>query len=171
MLKTGTKRLVRAGVIAALYVASALLTFPVASGAMQFRISEAFTLLPIIFPETVAGLAAGCVLSNIMTGCALWDTVLGSIITLIAATLTYCTGKFINNIPLKIIVGGFFPVALNAFVLPVVWILCYGGLEYMYILQAVFLLITQSVSVYALGIPIYLSVKRLKDKGFQGFID
>ena len=163
------KRVARAGVIAAIYALTSLVTFPVASGAIQFRVSEAFTLLPLIFPEATVGLFIGCIISNLLTGCAALDVVFGSLVTLIAAILTYFTGRLIANKTAKSVVGGLFPVLLNAFLLPVIWYYCYGQLEYLYILQVCFLLVSQSVSVYALGIPIYIACHKLREKNVRGF--
>ncbi|MBQ9734498.1 MAG: QueT transporter family protein [Clostridia bacterium] len=164
-----TKKLARAGIIASLYVILSLITFPVASGAIQFRLSEALCVLPLIFIEAVPALFIGCALSNLITGCAIFDIIFGSIITLVASVATYAVGRIIKNTPLKIIAGGIFPVTLNAFLLPLIWIWCYGALEYMYILQATFLVVSQSVSIYALGTPLYLSTVKLKDKGLRFF--
>ncbi|MBQ9485852.1 MAG: QueT transporter family protein [Clostridia bacterium] len=165
-----TRILTRAGVIAALYVALSLLTLPVASGAIQFRASEALTILPLFFPEAIPALAIGCMLSNIITGCAVWDVIFGSVITLVAAVLTFYTGKIIKTRWLKIGVGGLFPVLLNAFFLPVIWYYCYGELEFVYMLQVLFLIISQSVSVYAIGAPLYLGVERLRLKEFKAVL-
>ena len=109
------KRVARAGVIAAIYALTSLVTFPVASGAIQFRVSEAFTLLPLIFPEATVGLFIGCIISNLLTGCAALDVVFGSLVTLIAAILTYFTGRLIANKTAKSVVGGLFPVLLTTF--------------------------------------------------------
>ena len=163
------KRMARAAVIAALYALTSLVTFPIASGAIQFRISEAFTLLPLIFPEAIVGLFIGCAISNLLTGCAVLDVVFGSAVTLIAAVFTYAVGRFIVNKTAKCVTGGLFPVLLNAFFLPLIWYWCYGQLEYLYILQAGFLLVSQSVSVYALGIPVYFVCYKLSEKNVRGF--
>ncbi len=157
-----TKKITRAGVIAALYSVTSLVTAPIASGAIQVRLSETLTLLALIFPEAVPALFIGCALSNLITGCAIYDIILGSLITLVAAALTYATGKIIKNTVLKIFVGGLFPVFLNAFFLPLIWALCYGTGEYIYILQVVFLTVGQSISVYALGIPLIVSINKRK---------
>lgn len=162
MAKLSTKKLARAGVISALYVVLSLITFPVASGSIQFRLSEGLTLLPLILPESVPALFIGCMLSNLITGCVILDVIFGSLITLLAGILTYFIGKIIKNKPLKYIVGGLFPVLLNAFLLPVIWYFCYGQLEFLYILQVAFLLISQTVSVYALGTPITLFIEKRK---------
>ena len=79
----------QAAVIAALYV---VLTFiaalmGLASGAIQVRLSEALCVLPCFTAAAVPGLFVGCIVANLLTGCALWDVVFGSIATLIGAVL------------------------------------------------------------------------------------
>ena len=155
-----TKKIVRAGIVGALYVVLSLITLPIASGAIQFRISEALTLLPLFFVEAIPALFVGCMLSNLITGCMALDIILGSLITLVASILTYMVGKFIKQGWLKVCLGGLFPVTLNAIFLPVIWLVCYGALEYVYYLQVIFLLISQSLSVYLLGTPMYFSLKK-----------
>ena len=78
--------------------------------------------------------------------------------------MTYFTGKIIKKTWFKLLVGGLFPVILNAFLLPVIWYFCYGELEYLYILQVGFLLVSQSVAVYALGVPLYIAIAKLGEK-------
>ena len=166
-----TRALTRAGVIAALYVVLSLAVFPVASGAIQFRPSEALCILPLFFPEAIPALFIGCILSNLITGCVIWDVIFGSVITLVAAILTYIVGR--GRFPyeiLKVFIGGLFPVLFNAFFLPAIWFYCYGELEYIFVLHVVFLLISQSVSVYGLGVPLYFAVKRLRDKGVKALM-
>ena len=164
MQKLDTKRVTMAGLIAAIYTATSLVTFPVASGAIQFRVSEALCLLPLLLPECVIALTAGCVLSNLITGCAILDVVFGSVVTLIAAILTRAVGTLIKSTALKLFVGGIFPVALNAFILPLIWLWCYGAFEYMYYLQVIFLLVSQSVAVYGLGVPLFIGVRKIVQK-------
>lgn len=163
------KQIARAGIIAALYVVLSLVTFPVASGAIQFRISEGLTLLALIFPEAPIALCVGCVLSNLLTGCMVLDIIFGSLITLVAGVFTFFIGKLLKNTVLKIVVGGLFPVLMNAFLLPVVWYYCYGELEYAYMLQVLFLFLGESASVYVFGTIFYLSIKKLQDKNV-GFL-
>ena len=162
--RTKTKKIVLSGIIGGLYVVLSLLTLPVASGAIQFRVSEGLTLLPLFFIEAVPGLFFGCMLSNIITGCMALDVILGSVTTLLASILTYLVGKMFKSHALRISIGGFFPVILNALFLPLIWLLCYGAIEYVYYLQVLFLLISQSVSVYAIGTPIYLMLNKQMKK-------
>ncbi len=169
MLKNGTKQLVRAGLIGALYVVLSLVTFNFSSGAIQLRISEGLTLLPLVFPESVAGLFIGCFISNLITGCAILDVIFGSLITLVAGFFTFLIGKWLKNGVLNIFVGGLFPVLFNAFLLPLVWYYCYGELEYMYILQVACLVISQGLSLYLVGSLTKTGVRRLQERGVKFF--
>ena len=56
---------------------------------MQFRVSEALTLLPFYMPEAIPGLFIGCVFANFYGGFGLADMVFGGLATLIAAVLTW----------------------------------------------------------------------------------
>ena len=62
----------QAAMIAALYVVLTLLAnaLGLANYAVQIRFSEALTILPFFTPAAIPGLWAGCVLANILTGCA-----------------------------------------------------------------------------------------------------
>ncbi len=111
----------QAGIIAALYVVLTVFAagFDLASGAIQVRISEALTVLPVFTPAAVPGLFIGCLLANLITGSAVYDVVFGSLITLAAAVVTRFLKdrKFIYTIP---------PVLFNALGVPVILVLAYG---------------------------------------------
>ena len=111
----------QAGLIAALYVVLTVFAagFDLASGAIQVRISEALTVLPVFTPAAVPGLFIGCLLANLITGSAVYDVVFGSLITLAAAVVTRLLKdrKFIYTIP---------PVLFNALGVPVILVLAYG---------------------------------------------
>lgn len=163
-MQKSTLIIVRAGLIAGLYVVLSLITMPIASGAIQFRISEALCILPLFFVEAIPALFIGCALSNLITGCMVLDIVFGSLITLVAGVCTYIIGKIFKGSFLRIFLGGLFPVVLNALFLPLIWVKVYGVLEYAYYLQALFLLISQSLSIYAVGTPLYLAINKINIK-------
>ncbi len=98
------------------YIASA---FGLASGVIQVRLSEALAILPIFSPYAIPGLFIGCLLANILTGCALWDIILGSIATLLGALGTYCLRKYkiAPFIP---------PIISNALIIPPVLMFVYN---------------------------------------------
>ncbi len=162
MKKFTTKKLAVAGVIAGLYAVISLVTFPIASGAIQVRLSEALCILPLFFIEAVPALFIGCALSNLITGCALFDIIFGSLITLVSALLTYIIGRMVKNTPLRLVLGGIFPVVLNALGLPLIWIYCYGAIDYLYHIQAIILFVGQAISIYGLGTPLYISMRKTK---------
>ena len=164
---TQTLKLVRSGIISALYVVLSFIVMPISGGAMQFRPSEALTLLPLLYLESVPALFIGCFIFNLISGLPILDVVFGSLVTLVAGICTYLVGKKIQSIPLKVVFGGLFPVLLNAFLLPIVWYYVYGELQLMYIISVLSLLLSQSLSVYALGSWLYVGALRLKEKGVK----
>ena len=155
-----TLRLMRAGIIGALYVVLSLVTLPISGGAIQFRVSEGLTLLPLLYLEAVPALFIGCFLFNLLSGLAFYDVLIGSLVTLVAGLLTYLIGKVIKPKFFKILVGGLFPVLLNALILPIVWIYLLGQSEVLYLITFVSLLISQTLSVYTVGSAIYLPMAK-----------
>ena len=80
--------LARSALIAALYALLVLAFAPLSFGPVQFRVAEAMTLLPWLFPEAIPGLFVGCLVSNLFGGLGIVDMVFGSLATLAAAWLT-----------------------------------------------------------------------------------
>ncbi len=162
-----TKRLCRAGVIAALYVVLTYAFMSFAFGPFQVRPAEALCILPLFFPEAVPALFVGCLLSNLVSQYSVYDVVFGSLTTLIAALCTYGVGKTVKKDGLKIFLGGLFPVVLNAFAIPLIIVFLLGDmgayqtLATAYFTNVAIFLFTQAVWVYALGTPLYFSVKKL----------
>ena len=94
-----TAYLTKAAIIAAVY---AVLTFAAAAfglayGEVQFRFSEALTVLPIFCPAAIPGLTVGCVLSNLLSTVNPVDMVVGSLATLLAAITT----RALRNVTVK----------------------------------------------------------------------
>lgn len=152
-------RLCRAGIFAALYVALTFVTASVAISEIQFRPSEALTMLPLLFPEAIPALFIGCMIGNWIAGGAILDIILGSLVTLVAAVCTWLVGKFIRNFKLSLVIGGLFPVLLNALLLPGIWRIAYGQQEFGYWLNVAFLLASQSIVIFPLGIPLTIAAK------------
>lgn len=113
--------LTQAAMIAALYVVLTLAinAFGLASGAIQVRVSEALTILPYFTPAAIPGLFIGCLLSNTITGCALFDIIFGSIATLLGAVGTYLLRrhKWLAPVP---------PIIANTIIVPFVLSYVYG---------------------------------------------
>ena len=93
MKKTTTKQLAYGAITAAIYTVLTVAVAPIASGAIQCRISEAMCVLPYFCPAAVPGLLVGCLLSNLIMGSMLLDIIFGSLATLLAALCTCYLGK------------------------------------------------------------------------------
>ncbi len=121
MNKNNTLKLVTGGLIAALYVVLTVLAaqFNLASGAIQVRFSEALTIMPVFTAAAVPGLAVGCVLANLLTGCAAWDVIFGSLATLIGAVGT----RLLKDKPLLAWIP---PVLSNMAIIPIILIKVYA---------------------------------------------
>ena len=93
------KWLTTAALIAALYVALTYLSmlFGLDKNAIQIRFSETLCVLAFITPAAIPGLGVGCLLANILTGCAPLDIVLGPVATLIGAFGAYLFGRMKNR--------------------------------------------------------------------------
>ena len=110
--KPSTLLLATCAVVAAAYAALTIALAPISYGAVQFRVSEALTVLPFFMPCTFWGLWIGCILANLYTGSVL-DIVFGSLATLLAALLTAWFGKQGNTVKNRLL-GCLMPVVFNA---------------------------------------------------------
>ena len=109
------RSLTRAAMIAAIYCTLTLMFQPISYGPVQFRISEALTLLPVLTANAVPGLFIGCLLANLLGGAMWYDVVFGSIATLLAAV---CTRR-LRDIPAA---AAAMPVLFNGLIVgPVVY--------------------------------------------------
>ena len=166
-----TRALARAGIIAALYVALTYIFGPLAFGPLQIRPAEALCILPIFFIEAVPGLFVGCALANLVSHYGIYDIAFGSLITLIAALCTYFIGRLFKGNYVAAILGAVPPVLFNAIGIPLIIILVGEG-ETMESYTVYFLqfLLTQSVWIYGLGLPLYVGVKKLREKGIKALL-
>ena len=114
---TNGKSLAKSGIIGAIYVALTLALYPISFGGFQIRVAESLTLLPLLFTESIIGLTVGCFISNFF-GNGVLDVVFGTLATLISAILTHVVAKKIKKDFVKILVGGVFPIIINALIIP-----------------------------------------------------
>ena len=117
--------IVHAALIAALYVVLTLLanTLGLANYAVQIRFSEALTILPFFTPAAIPGLCIGCLLANIITGCALPDIIFGTVATLLGAVFTYMLRRYKWLAPLP-------PIVANTLIVPFILLYAYGPVSY-----------------------------------------
>lgn len=168
MNKFSTKRLCRAGVIAALYVVLTYAFLPVAFGPIQFRPAEALCILPLFFFEAVPALYVGCMIVNLSSPFFLYDVFLGSLATLLAGICTYFVGKAIKKNINRSVIGGIFPVLFNAIIIPFIIVFLCGGVgadqtvETAYFFNFLTIGLSECIGVYGLGIPLYYTLLKLK---------
>lgn len=93
MKNNGTRSLrylSEAGIIGGMYAALCLVFAPISYGAIQVRVAEALTILPVFMPAAIPGLTVGCLIANLLAGGAVgaWDWLFGTLTTLAAALVT-----------------------------------------------------------------------------------
>lgn len=122
-------QITQAAMIAAIYVVLTMVAAALGLDryAVQLRFSEALTILPFFTPAAIPGLYAGCLLSNIMTGCIIWDVIFGPIATLLGALGTWMLrkhSKWLAPLP---------PIIANTIIVPLVLAYAYqfnGSIPY-----------------------------------------
>lgn len=166
-MKKTTLSLVRGAMIAAMYVTLTLVFQPISFGAVQFRIAEALTLLPVLSAEAVPGLFVGCIIANLLGGGVWYDIVLGSIATLLAAL---CTRAF-RKTPA---IAAVFPALFNGIIIgPVVYFAyVHAPGEPVSIGTLLFTVLTvtlgEVVVCYVLGLPLCYALKSADAKLQKG---
>lgn len=108
--------LVQGAMIAAVYAAAtyASAVLGIAYGPIQFRFSEALTVLAVFSPAAIPGLTIGCILGNLSSPFGMWDIVFGSLATLLAALSARKLRKItVKGLPLLSII---MPVIFNALI-------------------------------------------------------
>jgi len=108
-----TRKIAISAVVGAAYAVLTIFLAPISYGAVQFRVSEALTVLPFYFPSTVWGLFIGCLIANIFSpAVTIFDIVFGSLATLLAGYLTSkVKSKWLAPLP---------PVIVNAVIIGLV---------------------------------------------------
>jgi len=149
-----TKFLTQAAAIAAIYVVITLTFGFMGFGPVQFRISEALTVLPYFTPAAIPGLFIGCLISNLV-GSSLLDIIFGSLATLIAAILSYkMPKKFLVPLP---------PVLVNAIVVPIILKITMNA---PFLMSIITVGLGQVLACYGIGYPLILLLDKNKQKIF-----
>lgn len=164
--------------LAALYVVLTMLVKPIASGPIQFRISEALMVVPALLPAAVPGLYLGCVLSNVLTGMGWVDIVFGGLATLLACIITRLIAKKCGLLPeqqkgqvlsrtellkrksiwLLPLPSIIFNAAIVGVYLPLLFPEDFGSGLIAILISVGELALSEAVVVYVLGIPFFLAL-------------
>ena len=155
-IATRTRFVCTAALIAALYVGLTLISnaMGLASGEIQFRISEALCALGLFTPAAIPGVSLGCFLANLLTGCAAPDVIFGSLASLIGMLGAYALRKtpFLALLPY---------VLANVVIVPFVLSYAYG-IETAWWLLALSVGVGEIVCAYIGGLALYFALKKRK---------
>mgnify|MGYP001032543036 FL=1 len=159
MKKSKVQFLTQAAMIAAIYVVLTYVFQPFGFMDVQVRVAEALTILPFFTPAAIPGLFVGCLLGNMLGGAVLLDIVMGSLTTLVAASISYLLRKNKYLVALPPIIG-------NAIVVP--WVLRIGyGLATPIPLMMLTVGIGEIISCGILGTMLLLSLNKYKNVIFR----
>lgn len=165
-MKFSITSLVKIALIAALYSVVSLVLAPFSFGNIQVRVAEGLTLLPLISPLAIFGLALGCFITNfvgVMMGInilGMMDVFIGTFATLLAAILTYR----LRNITVKgfPFLSSFMPIVINAIIIGAELAYVFAP-EFTFTYFAIFALevgLGQTIAVYVIGLPILNALKK-----------
>ena len=135
--------LAKGGMIAALYIVLTVIFAPISFGAMQVRVAEALTVLPLFTSAAVPGLFLGCIIGNLSGGAVILDVIFGSIATLIGAIFAYILRFNRWLVPIPTILS-------NGFIIP--FVLRHGyGVELPYFVLVLYVAAGEVIGCYVLG--------------------
>ena len=164
--------LTQAAIIAALYAVLTLLQGILVPGsasmAVQFRVSEAMTLLCCITPAAIPGLTLGCFLANFLFMDALpVDMILGSLATLLAGLAMYALRQIQwKKLPL---LAAVMPAVFNGIIigLEIEIFFIEGPFHFAsFLVQAGCVALGELVVCFVLGLPLYKVLDRPQIRNF-----
>ena len=169
-----TSRIAVGGVIAALYVVLTYaqeMIFPNSTSmAVQFRMSEALTMLCLFTPHAIPGLTIGCLLANVVSlGALPVDMIMGTFATFLATLCIYKTRNIqFKGMPL---LSAAMPAIFNGIIigLEIEIFFIEGPFNFVsFLTQAGLVALGELVVCYTLGI---LLAKTLKNKNFEKYLN
>ena len=163
--KRSTHYLAQSAVIAALCAAATYLSaaFSLAYGPIQFRLSEALTVLAVLTPAAIPGLTVGCAIGNISSPMGIWDVLFGAAATLLSAVCA----RVLRNVQFKKlpILSSSMPVLFNAVIVGLEIVLLTptdGAKLTAFLISALEVGAGELVVCFALGLPLYSALRRTK---------
>lgn len=164
--KLSVRFLTESAVIAALYAAATYLSaaFSLAYGPVQFRLSEALTVLSTLTPAAIPGLTIGCIIGNISSPMGpIWDVLFGSAATLLGAV----TGRMLRNVQIKKlpVLSSLMPVIFNAVIVGLEIVMLTpveGGKLTAFAISALEVGAGELAVCLVLGLPLYSALRHTK---------
>lgn len=164
-----TKKIVYAALIAALYAGLTIANAGFGYGTIQFRISEALTILPFFSSFSILGLTVGCFASNLISPMPL-DIILGVLATLLAAITTYKIGKsslkykrYLAPLPAVIINGIIIGLLINLSLPsgPITSSIVGISLNTKELIPTMFIIaFEEMIPCYAIGLPLLILIEK-----------
>lgn len=138
--------------------------FALAYGPIQFRLSEALTLLPFYFPAAIPGLVVGCFLANLGSPYGLVDLIFGSLASLLAALATGALGRLKDRWPAALFLAPLPVIFINAFIIgaEITFFLPQAASLKGFFISASQVALGQAVVVFSLGLPLTLALSRTR---------
>ena len=161
MYKGKTAFVIQTVVIAALYVILTHIAnmFGMANGIIQVRISEALTVLPYFTPAAIPGLFIGCLAANYTMGNPMYDVLIGSGATLVAAVISYLLRKYKFAVPIP-------PIIITAFTIPFIYNVLLRLDDHTFWASVGLVGAGEIISCGVLGMAVLLGLDDYKDKLF-----
>lgn len=155
-------------VIAAMYVGLTYVSaaMNLAYGQVQFRLSEALTVLPVFTPAAVPGLALGCFLSNLASPFGVVDWVFGTLASFVAAVGTLALAKVKWKgvpwlAPLPPVIANAVIVGLELSCFSDAGVFAWGNASLAgFLAGAVSVGLGELVVCYALGVPLMIAIEK-----------
>lgn len=159
-----SRRIAIIGMIAAMYTALVLATPMFSFGPVQIRIAEALTILPVLTPLAIWGIALGCFVANLVASpLGPIDAVVGTSASIIAGIITWRLRDFrIHGLP---IASALSPVIVNAIIIGAMLSVLYHT---PFAPMALSVGAGQMIACMALGLPL---LKALERKSILSLVD
>ncbi len=145
--------------IAAIYTVLTMIFAAISFGPVQFRISEALTILPYFTGSAVPGLTLGCFLSNLLCGAPAPDIVFGTLATFIGAAGSWALRRYKHLVCMP-------PILSNAIIVPWVLRFAYGSEELIWVMM-ITVGIGEILSVGILGNGLLMILERYRNTIFE----
>ena len=152
-----TEFIAKSALIAALYVALTMASYPLSYGMVQFRISEVMTLIAFYNPSYIPSLLVGCFVANLLGIGGMVDAIFGTFASLFAFIWIVIARK-IKNKKVALFVAAAGPAA-SSFIIALEMKLALGDPLSFWIWFA-YVAFGQAAVLYALGCPLALYMEK-----------
>ena len=152
-----TEFIAKSALIAALYVALTMASYPLSYGMVQFRISEVMTLIAFYNPSYIPSLLVGCFVANLLGIGGMVDAIFGTFASLFAFIWIVIARK-IKNKKAALFVAAAGPAA-SSFIIALEMKLALND-PLSFWLWFAYVAFGQAVVLYALGCPLALYMEK-----------